>query len=447
MKKKMSLGVTIALMAITAAITLSLTYQFAMQTFNERVHSINERQQMYTKLQEIDQKVRQNYYGTIDENLLNDSIASGYVKGISDAHSYYLTAANYKKMQSELSGNTVGIGAEYQQKSDGTIQIIHIDAASPAEVGGLKKGDILLAVDDKTVEANGANAVIAALAGELGQKVKLTVQRGEEIVELELTRNQFEIISVEHSILSNNIGYIKIIEFNENTYEQFKNALGTLKQSGVTGLVLDVRNNPGGTLESVSYILDSLLPAGNIVFSEDKTGVKKVLYTSDSQQIDLPLAVLVNKNTASAAELLASAIKDYKKGTIIGETTYGKGTMQQLFGLSDGSALNITIAKFYPPISDNFDGIGVTPDIPIQLPDELEEQFYFLTEENDTQLKAATSALIAGGLPSGGEGEGGITVSDGAAESMGEQESPETSSSDTESKIAASYESCVYGRF
>ncbi len=459
MKKRMSLGVTIALMAITAAITLSLTYQFAMSTFNERVHNINERQQMYTKLQEIDQKVRQYFYGVIDEEELNNSIASGYMDGLGDSHSIYLNAEQYKKMQTELTGSSVGMGAQYIQLEDGTLQVIHVDRSSPAQTAGLVKGDIVTGVGDILVGENSSDEVISALSGDLGEKKVLHILRGEETLDLEITLNQYEVYSVEYSILSSNLGYISISEFNENTYAQFQEAMDALQQSSVLGLVIDVRNNPGGTLESVSGILDTLLPAGNIVFSEDKEGTKKVLYTSDAKQYEKPIAVLVNENTASAAELLACAIQDYNKGTVVGTTTYGKGTMQQLFTLSDGSALNLTIAKFIPPLSENFDGVGVSPDIAIELPEELQNVFYFLTEETDVQLKAAVSVLTNGSQGSQNEGEGGVIVDEEhsvpdstqseeeGAESPEEGASEEGSSEESPSSEVARIEYQVYGRF
>ncbi len=401
-KKRMSWGVTIALMAITAAVTISLTYQFAMARFNERVHSINERQKMYAKLQEVDQKVRQNYFGAIDEQLLNDSIADGYMQGTGDAHSRYMTVEEYRTMQSELEGQTVGVGLEAALRA-GELTVVRVFANSPADLAGIQKGDVIVAADDVTAEKDGTEKLWEAMKGDSGQKVTLKVHRGtteKQEIAIEVTRGAYEIISAEGRMTSEGLGYVSITEFNDNTPDQFKSAVTQLQQQGITGLILDVRNNPGGSLSSVAAILDVILPAGNIVSSMDKSGAKTVLYTSDAAQLDLPIAVLVNGNSASAAELLACAVRDYKKGTLVGENTYGKGTMQQTFALTDGSAISLTIAKFYPPLSNNFDGVGLKPDRQVALTEEQKEQFYFLTDDEDAQLKAAR-VLLTGGTGGG----------------------------------------------
>ena len=427
-KKRMPWGVTIALMAITAAVTISLTYQFAMEKFNQSLSSLSERQAMYSKLDEVDRKVRENFYGSIDEQNLNDSIAAGYVSGLGDAHSYYLTVEEYNKMQNELAGKTVGIGIETQLRASGELMVVRVYANSPAALAGIQKGDVIVAVGDVTMAQNGYQAVREALVGEDGQQVTVTIHRGDEEKQelaFDVTRGQFEIASVESRVTAEGFGYIRITEFNDNTPDQFEAALTQLQQQNVAGLILDLRNNPGGSLASVASILDTILPAGNIVSSEDKNGNQTVLYTSDAAQLSLPIAVLVNGNSASAAELMACAIRDYKKGTLIGENTYGKGTMQQTFALTDGSAVSITIAKFNPPLSENFDGTGLMPDLQVSLTEEQKERFYFLSDAEDSQLKAAISRLLnETGMGAGAVSGDGVSSSSGQTASASSESVP-----------------------
>lgn len=406
MKKRISWGVAIALMAVTATLTMSLTYQYTINRTKSQVDNLSERMKMYSKLSAIDQKVRDNYLNALDldENALNDAIAEGYMNGINDSHSYYLTQEEYASRQLELSGQMVGIGIEVTQQDDGTIVIACVIPNSPAAVAGLQKGDILQEVDGQELKPSDYSGLSDMVGGEAGTDVALTVLREEETLPFTVTRKQFDMVTVESRLLESGIGYIRIYEFTDGstspesgTAAQFKAAVNSLGSQGATGFIIDVRNNPGGSLSAVASVLDQILPAGNIVSSQGKDGTKELLYTSDANQITLPLAVLVNENSASASELLASAVKDYGKGTLVGTTTYGKGTMQQLFPLTDGSAINLTIAKFYPPTSDNFDGVGVTPDIVSELPAEVKENFYFMTDEEDTQLSTAVSALLIGG--------------------------------------------------
>ncbi|MDD6175357.1 MAG: S41 family peptidase [Firmicutes bacterium] len=415
MKKRISWGVAIALMAVTATLTMSLTYQYTINRTKAQVDNLSERMKMYSKLSEIDQKVRDNYLNALDEAALNNAIAQGYMDGIDDKHSYYLTQEEYSARQLELSGQMVGIGVDVVLQSDGTIAVARVTPNSPAAAAGIQKGDILQKVGEQELTADDYSRLSSLIGGESGTDVALTVLRGEESIPVTATRKQFDLVTVEYRLLENGIGYLRILEFTDGTGSengtavQFREAVAALSTQGATGLVIDVRNNPGGSLSAVANVLDQILPAGNIVSSAGKDGVKQVLYTSDANQLSLPLAVLVNQNSASAAELLACAVQDYGKGTIVGTTTYGKGTMQQLFALTDGSALNLTIAKFFPPVSNNFDGVGVSPDIVAELPEELQERFYFLTDDEDAQLKTAVSALMIGGAqtnPGSGE-EGG----------------------------------------
>lgn len=397
MNKKISLGACVALMAIVATITLSITYVLAMNTFNDRVHNVYERQLMYDKLSEVDQKIRQNFIGTIDQKALNDALAEGYIEGSGDRYGSYLSAEKYKSTLSDLEGRTVGIGATIRQNDDQSVLVIDVTSGSPAATAGLLVGDVIVSLDKKSTATLNFEEISETIQGEAGSKISLVVKREGTNKTFDITRKEYEIVSVEHRVIKQNVGYIKITEFNDNTTKQFTEAVRDLQNKDVVGIVFDLRDNPGGTLDSVAGILDLLLPAGNIVSSTDKDGKTTVLYTSDSLTVKLPMSVIMNKDTASAAELFAAALKDYRMATLVGTVSRGKGTMQKMFPLTDGSVLNITVAKFNPPSSENFDGVGLTPDIKSALTEEQIYDFYKLTEDTDPQLLAAVNALALTG--------------------------------------------------
>ncbi len=399
MNKKISLGSTLALMLITAALTVSITMVLSMRRYNDELYNVNERSTMYSKLAELDSKVRQNYFGEIDEATLLDGLARGYVAGLGDQYSSYFTAEQYTKMSNNLNGKTVGIGVKTTEYTDGNLYVHHIVSGTPAESAGIQVGDVITTIDGKSVKDMGASKAEDALIGDEGSKITLSVDRGGETFDFEIVRVRYDNQTVFSQQLGS-VGYIQVEQFNDTTGEQFIAAVDHLVSGGVTGLIFDVRDNPGGTLESVSQALDHLLPAGPIVSSTDKDGNTKILYESDEEGISLPMVVLVNGQSASAAELFACALRDYDLAKLVGVTTYGKGSMQKFFALDDGSGIDITVAKFNPPKSENFEGVGLEPDYKVELSG-TNQNIYLLTDETDTQLQAAMS-LLTGKTPESG---------------------------------------------
>lgn len=396
-KKRISLGVTIALMALSATLTMTLTYQYAMTRFNEQVKNVTERQKMYAKLYQIDTRAREKYLYDIDENRLYDAIADGYVNGLTDPHSEYLTQAECTTLQKQLAGTAVGIGAEITIDSTERVVVSRVIKGAPAEVAGIVKGDTVTQIDGVSVDGLTIEQIQAAISGDAGAEVLVTVQRLNELDEYEdhtvtITRKEYNMVTVESRVLSSGLGYIRIYTFNETTDEEFEEALTQLSREAVSGLIVDVRNNGGGTLESAANILDMLLPAGSIVSSAGADGKKTVLHTSDKAQNELPLAVLINEKSASAAELMAAAVQDYQRGTVVGMQSFGKGTLQELFSFTDGSGLYLTTAYFYPPLSANFEGVGVTPNVKVEFA--YTGNLDLLTEMSDTQLNAAITMLL-----------------------------------------------------
>ncbi|MDR2654915.1 MAG: S41 family peptidase [Oscillospiraceae bacterium] len=397
MKKGVSIGLTVTLMAITATVVFSMTMIFSMENFNSRLKNVSEREAMYEKAAEIDHIVRQYYIRDIDEQNLTDNIARGYMGGLQDPYSNYMSVEEYQAFSESLSGKTKGIGARV---SPGESNFMHVDEVyknSPAFDVGLAAGNLIVKVDniDISNEATYEEAK-AVLTGEVGTKVFITYRSETQEQTVEVTLREYEVPTVYSKIMGKN-GVIKITEFNEGTSAQFSDALSSLIAQGADGLIFDVRDNGGGQVDSVVAVLDTLLPEGNIVTIEYESTPQEV-YVSKEGEISLPMTVIVNGNTASAAELFAVALWDYGKAKIVGTSTLGKGTIQTLYKLNDGSAIRLTSAKYNPPQSPNYDGIGVRPDVEVKIEAEKEKELNSLifedrNEYTDSQLKKAIDTI------------------------------------------------------
>lgn len=397
MNKKVSLGTAITLMAIAAALAVAITMVYSIRTFNDKLYNIKEREATYEKLSQIDKIVRSEYYGNIDEKYLMDSIARGYIQGISDRYALYLTAEQYQQQLENVEGKKVGIGIDTVCDTSGYMLVTEVYPESAADIAGISEGDLILQVGELEVTAQTYEEAREALEGEAGTKISVVLRQDNEDQEpIELTRRKVEIPSV-YMEVADGIAYIQITEFADATANQFARAIENASREGVEGLIFDVRGNPGGTIDSVSQVLDRLLPEGDIVSATYRNGETKVLATSDEREVNMPMAVVVNEKTASAAELFAQAIWDYEKGQVVGVTTYGKGLMQTIYRLDDGSALDITVAKYNPPKSPNFDGIGVVPDYEVKL---TADQAQLLSEgsldrDSDPQMRKAKELVNA----------------------------------------------------
>lgn len=394
MNKKISLGVAIMFMCLAMAVTIPITMLLTMTVSNSKMDAVNERQAAFDKIDEINKIIRKNYNGEIDETKLLDSISEGFAIGIGDAYAEYYTAEEYSELKDDLNGKVVGIGVSCVKDTEGYARIISVFPDSPAQVSGIEKGDQIVKVAGIDVLTNYADA-INALKGDAGQAVIVTYRRAGEEFEVEITRRKVTVPSVETQMLDGNIAYIKITEFTSSTVNQFESAVGSALDSKAKGIIFDIRNNGGGTVKSAAQMIDIVVPEGPVVSSVDKNGKTKVMYTSDSAEVNLPIVVLTNKSTASAAELFAAALKDYGKAKLVGSNTYGKGVMQDIYPLDDGSAIKITTARFNPPKSENFDGVGLKPDFVVDLTAEQEKIWYELDSTSDPQLIKALSVVKA----------------------------------------------------
>ena len=400
MNRKISLGVTIALMSLAAAVAIVITAGFSMFNFNNRMLNLRESEVMYSKLTEIDGYVRQNFYGDIDEDQLLNAVAKGYVSGLGDKYARYLTPEEYSAQMADYEAEKASIGISYVMDPSGYIKVVEVYAGSPAEEAGIEKGDLIVEVDGTVVNTENYQDMASLVAGEEGTSLEVVVRHDNNDKDVEIVRRSIEVPMVTYQQYGN-VGYIKIKEFHNNTPEQFDTALDRLIADGAQALIFDVRNNPGGTIDSVIAMLDRLLPEGDLVSATYHDGHTEVLGTSDAEEVNLPMVVITNDQTASAAELFAQAIKDYNKGRTVGTQTYGKGVMQTIYPLSDGGALSITVAKYNPPKSANFDGVGVKPDYEVQLTAEQQRDVYDLDETTDPQLRKAI-ALAEAVIKTGG---------------------------------------------
>ena len=311
------------------------------------------------------------YLEKTDEKTLEENIYKGLLQGLNDPYSVYYTKDEYDALKEETSGSYCGIGALVSQNADtGVITAINVFKGSPAEKAGMKNGDIIFKVEDKEVTGEDLNNVVAKMKGEKDTKVKINVYRTseKEYIDLEVTRDKVDVPTVEHKMLdkSKGIGYIQITQFEEVTYDQFKEALDDLKKRGMKSVIFDLRNNPGGLYDTVCEMLDDLLPEGTLVYTKDKDGNKQEK-KSDANFLDMPMVVLQNENSASASEIFAGAIQDFEAGKIVGTQSFGKGIVQSIIPLSDGSAVKLTVEKYYTPKGVNIHGKGITPDVKVEI--------------------------------------------------------------------------------
>ena len=346
------------------------------------------------KLALLEQMVKAYYVDTdaIDPERLVDGLSAGYLYGLGDPYSAYLDRETYAAICYANEGGSSGIGVDIIYADDpASLYIVHVMKQSPAEEAGLHPGDRVLAVNGQPVSRETYAERVNAVRGEPGTNVTLTVQQEGQIRDLEIERREFTGTSVYARVIDG-IGYIEITGLSAATPEQFRQALEQVQEAGVTGLIFDLRDNSGGLVDAASEMLDILLPKGEIGYAVYNNGRRESLAKSDAGEIDLPMAVLVNGSSASAAEYFASALRDYEKAILVGETTFGKGIMQSTMALGDGTAVRLTVAKFYTKSGTEFHGVGLKPDRAVSLPEGTENR-YLLSDEEDTVLSAALDEL------------------------------------------------------
>lgn len=347
------------------------------------------------KINKLETLIDRFYMEDVDRDKMADGIYKGLLASLGDPYSCYYTADEYKALMESSSGVYCGIGATVSQNvTTGVISIVKPFLNSPAHEAGLLPGDIVYKVNGEEVTGKDLTEVVSRIKGEEGTSAKITIIREGKTEPMEFTipRKTVEVPTIEYEMLDGKIGYIAVSEFDEVTAEQFRKAVDDLEKQGEKGLVIDIRNNPGGLLDTVVDMLDRMLPKGLIVYTEDKYGSREEKYSDGKEEFKKPLAVLINGNSASASEIFAGAIQDYKRGTVVGTTSFGKGIVQSIIPLFDGTAIKVTVSKYYTPNGKNIHGIGISPDVKVDLNDKLKTQVV-IDKKDDNQLQKAIEVI------------------------------------------------------
>ena len=398
MSKKVSLGVAATVTLIAMAVTFSMTMTASMNMFNNTVSSVKNKERMYNKLSEVDRYVRANEYFDINDDTLNDTIASGYMLGISDRYARYYSAKAYSERVGLANGRLMGIGvAVVKDPSSGYARIIRVYDNTPATNVGLEVGGFITAIGDTSTRSmSDTAAMTSALLGEEGSTVNikyLTPLREEQ--SFEITHANYTTPSISTvRLMDNGVGYLRIDSFTSGTAVEFRNAVNSLTNQGATSLIFDLRDNSGENLNAALVATDYCVPSGLIAQSQDKGGNVTDLRMSDENEITLPMVCLVNGSTASGAELFANALRKMAGATIVGSTTAGKGVLlSDPQSLSDGSAVVITVGILLDNEGKNWNGTGLTPDVDASLTNDEQSSYYDFTVDNDPQITKAINAI------------------------------------------------------
>ncbi|ROR31641.1 carboxyl-terminal processing protease [Mobilisporobacter senegalensis] len=347
------------------------------------------------KIDTIQGLIDQYYIDKVKEDTLADGLYQGLMYSLGDPYAAYYTKEDFASLIEATNGVYCGIGATVSQDAKtGIITIVKPFVGAPAYKAGILPGDVIYKVDGNEVTGVDLTEVVSKMKGKEGTDVVITIVREGELDPMDFTvkRKQVEVPTIESEMLSGKIGYISVSEFDEITSAQFINAVDTLEKQGEKGLIIDLRNNGGGLYDTAVAMLERMLPKGLLVYQEDKNGNKQEDYAKKEDEFNKPLVILVNENTASASEIFAGAIQDYEKGTIVGTKTFGKGIVQSVIPLYDDSAVKLTVAKYFTPKGRNIHGIGIEPDVSVELDEKLRQK-PLIKKEEDNQLQKAIQVI------------------------------------------------------
>ena len=411
MNRKISLGMAVSIVILAMTVTFSITMLVAMRLFDSTVSSVKEKESMYNKVAEVDRYVRSNDYYTIDETTLYDRLTAGYLLGTGDKYARYYTASAYTDLMNAQNGTLIGIGVELAVDQSGYAKVTKVYDESPAKEAGIAVGNYITTVDGTDVKSlSSADAIQNRLRGESGTPVNvvwLDSEAGEHSADL--THFGYSATTVDYRMLQDNVGYIKIRQFDAGTPSELDYAIRSLSAGGAASLVFDLRDNGGGLLEDAISCIDLVAPEGTLAYAEDKNGNRTLLGSSSGEsQVTQPIVCLVNGSTASAAELFAGSLRTLNGARLVGTTTMGKGTIQSSpQRLSDGSAVVITVAKLICGDGSCFDGTGLTVDVERPLTTEEQNAYYDYTVEDDPQIQRAVSTAqqLSGTTTVGGVNE------------------------------------------
>lgn len=360
--------------------------------------ALQRRNQELTVTEKIDiiySILERSFVGELDRGRIEDAMFSGMLYGVGDRYTSYMTAEEFARFMELSSGAYEGIGAVVSRDDDGSVLVVSPYVGSPAYLAGILPGDRIISVDGYDIRHQDLALTISMIRGPAGTSVELTIYREieSETFIVDIVRGLIEIPTVAHEMLETNIGYIKMSGFEVPTYDQFVNALDELNDMGMEALIIDLRNNPGGRMDSVVRVTDRLVPEGIIVYTEDGSGNRRYMRSSRGH-IGIPLVLLINGNSASASEILAGAVQDHQVGVLVGQQSFGKGSVQDIFPLPDGSAIRVTIATYYTPLGNSIHEKGLTPDYVVPMDAALSARITQLTLEEDVQLQRAIEIAL-----------------------------------------------------
>ncbi|MBE6671387.1 MAG: S41 family peptidase [Ruminococcaceae bacterium] len=400
-KKKISIPFFLLVCVLLVIITFQITFLSVTQMYRNEIakmNSANKKETWESKLEYVNELTQKYFLKEISLESLEDILPAAYIAALGDKYTYYMTKEEYEAFTSNNNAEMQGIGVSIVYNSEyGAIEVISVMSDSPALSSGVKAGDLIYIVEGQKVAEIGYYEALNVMLGDAGSVANFSVMREENgsfiSIDFSIERGFIVEETVNYWLHGSNVGVIRIDSFDKGTPKQFKTAVDELLKQGADRFVFDVRYNPGGDLTSIVEILDMLLPKGPIIRIIDRYGQETAI-NSDENEFKYPMTVITNGSTASAAELFTSALRDYNKAIIVGEKTYGKGTMQSVLGLPDGSAVCMTTQTYCPPKSDSYDGIGIYPDIDVLLDEEFSNiSLYKLTFEQDKQLKIAVEEL------------------------------------------------------
>ncbi len=396
-EKKIKVYKILMLVVLSVFITFMITSISLYTYFTKNPISVSAKsnnKDISNKLDKYRKIIDKYYLGEVDESKLEEGAIKGYIEGLDDPYTEYISKEDMDSYLDDTMGNFVGIGI-YMIKNTkyDKIQVLSTIKGSPAEEAGIQSGDLIVSVDGIEYKADDMTAVSNKIKGEEGTKVTVELLRGSENVKYELTRSKVKVNQVEGKVISDDIGYIKFTSFDETTAEDFKKQYQELAKKNIKSLIIDLRNNGGGIVDQALEIADYIADKDSVLLYEvDKNNKETVRKAKTDPIINMPIVILTNENTASASEILAGALKDLGKAKTVGTTTYGKGVIQQILKLNDGSGLKITIEEYQTPNKNKINKVGIEPDEKVELPDSV-ESIFTIKESEDTQLQKAIDML------------------------------------------------------
>lgn len=347
------------------------------------------------KIEKIKGVLEKYYMGDIDYDKAMEGIYAGMINSLGDPYTVYFSAEQYQEFSLTTNGNYAGVGSTVTTNSDGNVEFVKPFKNGPAYNAGILPGDILCEIDGENALGEEIDSVVAKIRGEAGTSVNIKIYRPKdsEYYNMTVVRDNVEEPTIEYEMLEGDIGYILCTEFDKVTEKQYLDAVDELTVQGMKALIIDLRDNPGGMLTTVTSMLDRILPKGKLlIYMEDKNGKREEYFSQSSKTVDVPIAVLINGNSASASEVFAGCLQDYGVATLIGTKSFGKGIVQSLIPLGDGSAIKVTTSKYFSPLGRNIHGVGFEPDIKVELDKELKTMIE-IPKDQDNQLQTAVNFL------------------------------------------------------